>query len=65
MGSDKEVRRDFQVIAGTDRDLKIQVRAGDFREDLLARINLWSFQLPNLRDRKEDIEPNIEFELAK
>src|SRR5262249_52045143 len=34
-----------------------------FREDLLARINLWTFRLPGLRDRLEDIEPNLEYEL--
>lgn len=34
-----------------------------FREDLLARINLWTFTLPGLRSRPEDIEPNLQFEL--
>ncbi|MEO0600469.1 MAG: sigma 54-dependent transcriptional regulator, partial [Myxococcota bacterium] len=38
-------------------------RAGRFREDLLARIDLWHFELPGLRDRPEDIEPNLDFEL--
>jgi transcriptional regulatory protein RtcR len=41
------------------------VAAGRFREDLLARINLWTFQLPALRDRREDIEPNIDYELDR
>ncbi len=65
VGSDKEVKSDFQLIAGTNRDLPNAVRAGNFREDLLARINLWTFQLPALRDRKEDIEPNLRFELEQ
>jgi transcriptional regulatory protein RtcR len=39
------------------------VREGCFREDLLARINLWTFTLPGLRARPEDIEPNLQFEL--
>ena len=39
------------------------MREGRFREDLLARINLWSFVLPGLRSRPEDIEPNLQFEL--
>ena len=65
LGSDRDVERDFQLIAGTNRDLQACVREGTFRDDLLARINLWSFELPALRDRTEDIEPNIEFELAR
>ena len=62
-GSDREVRSDFQLIAGTNRDLLVAVREGRFREDLLARIKLWPFTLPGLRSRPEDIEPNIQFEL--
>lgn len=65
MGSDKEVTSDFQLIAGTNRDLAVAVREGRFREDLLARLNLWTFTLPPLRERKEDIEPNLEFELGR
>ena len=65
MGADKEAQSDFQLIAGTNRDLRDDVRAGRFREDLLARINLWTFVLPPLRERPEDIEPNIEFELER
>jgi transcriptional regulatory protein RtcR len=41
------------------------VRDGKFREDLLARINLWTFRLPSLRDRVEDIEPNLDYELEE
>ena len=40
------------------------MRRGRFREDLLARINLWTFRLPGLRERPEDIEPNLDHELA-
>ena len=65
VGSDKEVSSDFQLIAGTNRDLAVSVRDGRFRDDLLARINLWTFQLPALRDRTEDIEPNLRFELEQ
>jgi transcriptional regulatory protein RtcR len=38
---------------------------GAFREDLLARINLWTYQLPSLKQRMEDLEPNIEHELQQ
>jgi transcriptional regulatory protein RtcR len=63
LGSDAEARSDFQLIVGTNRDLLAAVREGRFREDLLARINLWTFVLPGLRSRPEDIEPNLQFEL--
>jgi transcriptional regulatory protein RtcR len=65
LGGDKEVRSDFQLIAGTNRNLAVMVREGRFRDDLLARINLWTFRLPSLKDRAEDIEPNLEFELEE
>jgi transcriptional regulatory protein RtcR len=65
LGSDKLVQSDFQFIAGTNRDLTTLVKQGRFREDLLHRINVWSFSLPALKDRKEDIGPNLEFELRK
>ncbi|QWQ17411.2 RNA repair transcriptional activator RtcR [Providencia rettgeri] len=64
-GSDEEIHSDFQLIAGTHRNLAQQVEEGKFREDLFARINMWTFALPGLRDRREDIEPNIDYELAK
>ena len=63
LGSDRESHSDFQLIAGTNRDLFAAVREGRFREDLLSRINLWTFSLPGLRTRPEDIEPNLQFEL--
>jgi transcriptional regulatory protein RtcR len=65
LGSDKDVHSDFQLIAGTNRELGSAVAAGTFREDLLARINLWTFRLPGLRDRIEDLEPNVEHELER
>ena len=65
LGSDVPVLSDFQLIAGTNRDLLPAVRAGRFRDDLLARINLWTFELPGLARRREDIEPNLDFELAR
>jgi transcriptional regulatory protein RtcR len=65
MGSDREVRSEFQLLAGTHRDLVARVADGTFREDLLARIELWTFALPGLRDRPEDVEPNLDFELAQ
>lgn len=65
LGSDREVASDFQLIAGTNRDLGLAVANGEFREDLLARINLWTWRLPGLSDRIEDVEPNVDHELAR
>ncbi len=65
VGADVEVRSDFQLIAGTNRDLQGRVAEGKFRDDLLARINLWTFCLPALRERREDIAPNLEYELEQ
>ena len=65
LGSDKAVRSDFQLIAGTNRDLRVHVAEGKFRDDLLARINLWTFALPSLAERREDIAANLDFELER
>ncbi|MGR8940075.1 MAG: RNA repair transcriptional activator RtcR [Gammaproteobacteria bacterium] len=65
LGGDRETGSDFQLIAGTNRNLFEQVRTGKFREDLLARINLWTYELPPLRQRIEDFEPNLEHELQQ
>jgi len=63
VGGDSEVTSDFQLLAGTNRDLPASVASGEFREDLMARINLWTFQLPGLAQRREDISPNLDYEL--
>ena len=65
LGGDKEVSSDFQLLAGTNRDLSQAVAEGRFRDDLFARLNLWTFYLPGLKERAEDIEPNLEFELER
>ena len=65
MGSDKEASSKFQLIAGTNLNLIDAVASGAFRDDLFARLNLWTFHLPGLADRKEDIEPNIDYELER
>ena len=65
LGADTESESSFELICGTNRDLEDAVQTGHFRSDLLARINLWDFQLPGLADRREDIEPNVEYELNR
>ncbi len=65
VGADTPVLSDFQLIAGSNRDLSVAIRQGRFREDLLARIDLWTFRLPGLSERREDIEPNLDHELER
>lgn len=65
LGSEKKVQSNFMLIAGTNRDLAKLVQEGKFRADLYSRINLWSFVLPGLKDRTEDIEPNLDYECEK
>ena len=65
VGSDTEAHSDFQLICGTNRDLFKDVVEKRFREDLLSRINLWTFEMPGLNKRPEDIEPNLNYELDR
>ena len=55
VGETKTRKTDVRVIAATNRDLEEEVRNGNFREDLLFRLNVISVALPSLRSRKEDI----------
>ena len=63
MGADRDAESSFQLVCGTNRELRDAVIQGRFREDLLVRIQLWTFRMPGLRERTEDIAPNLDFEL--
>lgn len=65
VGADNEAKSEFQLIAGTNRNLVTAAAQGTFREDLFARLNLWTFTLPGLADRREDIAPNLDYELER
>lgn len=55
LGSNKKISVDFRLVTSTNRDLRAEVEAGNFREDLFYRINVIHIQIPPLRERKEDI----------
>ncbi len=57
VGSTKEIEVDARVIAATHKNLEAMVQRGEFREDLLYRLNTMTLRVPPLRERIEEIEP--------
>jgi DNA-binding NtrC family response regulator len=55
VGSDKDIKVDVRVLAATNKDLKKEIEAGRFREDLYHRLSVILIHVPPLRERKEDI----------
>jgi NtrC-family two-component system response regulator AlgB len=57
VGENQTRTADVRIVAATNRDLEVEVKAGRFREDLLFRLNTIEICVPPLRDRREDILP--------
>ena len=55
VGSDKPIKVNVRVLAATNKDLKLEIAEGRFREDLFHRLNVIPIHVPALDDRKEDI----------
>lgn len=55
VGSYDEIPVDFRLVAATNADLEVEVREGRMRQDFYDRVNVVSFHLPPLRERREDI----------
>lgn len=55
LGGEKEREADVRVITATNRNLQAEIKKGNFREDLFYRLNVYSINIPPLRDRKKDI----------
>jgi transcriptional regulator with GAF, ATPase, and Fis domain len=57
VGGTRTLKLNVRIIAATNRDVSAEVRRGTFREDLYHRLNVVAFQVPPLRERREDIPP--------
>jgi DNA-binding NtrC family response regulator len=60
VGSDKDIKVDVRVLAATNKDLKKEIEAGRFREDLYHRLSVILIQVPALKERKDDIPLLVE-----
>lgn len=64
-GGNQVMPVDVRIVAASNQDLASMVREKTFREDLYYRLNVVPIHLPALRERKEDIEPLVEFFLQR
>jgi two-component system, NtrC family, response regulator len=65
VGGSRELKSDFRIVAASNRNLDDMVRHGRFRKDLLFRIRAFSMELPPLRERLEDIEELVKYQMTQ
>jgi two-component system, response regulator FlrC len=65
LGDQNSIELNVRVIATSNRNMRKEVEAGTFREDLYYRLNVFPINMPALRDRKDDIVPIAEYLLAR
>lgn len=65
LGQSQSIKVDVRIIAATAKNLRDEVQAGRFREDLFYRVNVLAIEVPPLRSRREDIPLLIDFFIKK
>jgi PAS domain S-box-containing protein len=65
LGNSKTIKADVRIIAATNRDLELEVKNGNFRADLMFRLNVFPISVPPLRERKNDIPQLVEHFAAR
>jgi DNA-binding NtrC family response regulator len=65
LGGKVEIEVDVRVLCATNRDLKAEIKAGRFREDLYFRLNVFQVALPPLRERREDVPILVQYFVEK
>ena len=65
LGSEKEITVDVQIIAASNRDLESMTQAGTFRADLYHRLNVFSINLPPLREAVDDLDELVPLFVAE
>ncbi|MGF1532004.1 MAG: sigma 54-interacting transcriptional regulator [Puniceicoccaceae bacterium] len=65
VGSTETIKVDVRLVAATNKDVEEAVRAGDFREDLYYRLNVFRIRIPALRERPQDVPEIIDFHLQR